>query len=134
VTRCHELGPVSGTSTTFREASIFPLNTPLEATCLGGPALFGAVVGVTAAKLLTLDRTVLVTEWAGAPALVVGVTTRVVDVVEVEVVGEVVVVTEVVTVVGVTEVRGFDDDVRVKTNTTRRIGLDHITRCELLRD
>ena len=94
---------------------------------MGGAALNGAVVGVTATKLSTLEgRVVTAYVVVGEAAMLV------VDDVDVGVGAggntDVVVVGAIVASGGLVLGRRVDDDVRVKTSTTRRIGLDHITR------
>jgi len=130
VIRCHELGPWSGTSTTSKEASSFPLSTPFNSTRAGRAALKGTVVGVAATKLLTTNAGVVVSEGrdtGGRAEAVVVVDGAGVDIDDV-------VVGAIRTSVGTEVGRRFGDDVSVKTNTTSRIGLDHITRWDVLRE
>jgi hypothetical protein len=128
-------GPRSGTSTTSKPGPSAPEDSPVIALALGAEAIRRTVVVVTTEKL------------SAACGVVVGVTgvaggrrwCRAVVVVEV-VVG--VGVAKVV-VTGDVEEGGRDEaagtsgvaaEVRVKTRTTRRIGLDHIKRCVLFRE
>jgi hypothetical protein len=125
-------GPRSGTSTTSKPGLSVPENSPFIALGLGAVLIRGMVVVVTTEELSATGGVVV-----GA---VVDVTGRCAD-------GRRSVVVVVVVETGVAEVvvtgdveeggrneasgPGVAADVRVNTNTTRRIGLDHIKRCVL---
>lgn len=132
-------GPRRGTSTTSKPGPSAPEDSPVIALALGAELIRRTVVVVTTEKLGTARGVVVVGVTGGLRCGCVVVV--VVDVCVAKVVAGECVAKVVVT--GDLEESGCDEaagtsgvaaEVRVNTNTTRRIGLDHIKRCVLFRE
>jgi hypothetical protein len=131
VASVHRPGPRNGTSATAKAALSEPLSTLFETVVLRAGATLFSLEPVTAEYFFLLGIRAAVTVgvffWRGVGVVVVVVVGDV---------GTTMAIVEVVVdgAVSVCVVRGEVLDVNVKTNTTSRRGLDHISRCALRSD
>jgi hypothetical protein len=129
VASVHRPGPRNGTSATANAELSEPLSTLLDTVVPGAGATFVAFDPVTAEYFFLLGVGAAVTAgvffWSSVVVVVVvgdvGTTMGIVEVV-------------VDRWLSVWVVRGEACDVNVKTNTTSRRGLDHISKCALRSD
>jgi hypothetical protein len=143
VVRCHDPGPSNGTSTTPSAAVSSPAITPFGTCALGTGSTDFTVELVTPEDVGTIGTNAIL---AGNVVVEVAEVVDVVDDVLGVLVGRDVVVAAICLDVagidvGVVEITtlslvidGLVDDVRVKTRTTSRIGLDHISTWVLRSD
>ena len=136
VASVHRPGPRNGTSATANAELSEPLSTLLDTVVLGAGATFVSFEPVMVEYFFLLGVRCAATVGAFFWRNVVVAVTAVIVVVVVGDVGATRGVVEVVVgeELSVWAVRGEELDVNVKTNTTSRRGLDHISRCALRSD
>lgn len=143
--RVQSPGPRSGTSTNSKPGCRVPESTPVSALALVAEPTRRPVEAVTAEDFVTTIGAVVVVTTGLVGVAVAVVVGGDVAIFGFDTAGTVVAGTEVgaTVVAGDVEEGGRDeaagplgapDEVSVKTRTSRRIGLDHINRCVLLRE